>query len=89
MTSVLDDPAGHAVDPETNPYGDGRAAERIVAAFENLAGIPPAPVRFGSGFSRELVLEAAGYPVGLLSEPTGARNAQPDRSEENDRWVGR
>ncbi len=89
VASVLDDPAAHAVDPETNPYGDGRAAERIVAAFENLAGIGPAPVRFGSGFSRELVLEAAGYPVGLLSEPAGARNAQPDRGEENDRWVGR
>ncbi len=89
VTSVLADPAAHAVDPEINPYGDGRAAERIVAAFENLAGLGPSPVRFGSGFSRDLVLQAAGYPVGLLSEPAGPRNAQPDRSEENDRWVGR
>ena len=89
VADVLDDPAAHAIDPDRNPYGDGRAADRIVAAFDNLAGIAPAPVRFGSGFSRELVLEAAGYPVGLLSEPAGERNVQPDRAEETDRWVGR
>ena len=88
VTSVLDDPDANAVDPATNPYGDGHAADRIVAAFENLAGIGPSPARFGSGFSRKMVLEAAGYPVGLLTEPTGARNVQPDRSEEYDRWVG-
>ncbi len=89
VNAVLDDPGAHVIDPERNPYGDGRAADRIVAAFDNLAGIGPAPVRFGSGFSRELVLEAAGYPVGLLSEPAGERNVQPDRGEEDDRWVGR
>ncbi len=89
VEAVLAAPEAHFVDPASNPYGDGRAAERIVAAFENLAGVGPAPRRFGSGFSRDLVLEAAGYPVGLLSEPDGTRNMQPDRHEETDRWVGR
>lgn len=89
VEEVLADPAAHAVDPATNPYGDGHAAGRIVAAFEHLAGTGPPPVRFGPGFSRELVLEAAGYRAGLLSEPSAARNEQPDRSEEHDRWVAR
>ena len=88
-SAVLADPVGWRIDPATNPYGDGLAAERIVAAFEHLAGLAPPPARFGSGFSRERVLEAAGYPVGLFAEPAGPRDLQPDRSEELDRWVGR
>ena len=87
-TAILSDPAAHRVNPADNPYGDGRAAERIVAAHEYLAGIAPAPVRFGPGFSRKVVLEAAGYPYGLLSTPSEARGAQPDRTEEYDGWVG-
>jgi UDP-N-acetylglucosamine 2-epimerase (non-hydrolysing) len=86
---ILADPAAHRVNPADNPYGDGHAAERIVGAHEFLAGIGPAPARFGPGFSRRVVLEAAGYPSGLLSTPTEARGAQPDRTEEADRWVGR
>jgi UDP-N-acetylglucosamine 2-epimerase (non-hydrolysing) len=86
---VLSDPAAHRVNAADNPYGDGHAADRIVAAHEYLAGIAPAPVRFGPGFSRRVVLEAAGYPYGLLSTPAETRGTQPDRSEENDRWVGR
>jgi UDP-N-acetylglucosamine 2-epimerase (non-hydrolysing) len=88
-TEVLRDPSAWAVDPTQNPYGDGHAADRIAAAFEHLVGLAPAPARFGSGFSRERVLEAAGYPVSLLAEPVEPRDAQPDRSEELDRWVGR
>jgi UDP-N-acetylglucosamine 2-epimerase (non-hydrolysing) len=44
-----------------NPYGDGRAAERIIGALEHLHfGIdPPAP--FGTGYSRDAILRAAGY----------------------------
>jgi UDP-N-acetylglucosamine 2-epimerase (non-hydrolysing) len=86
--AVLADPAGHRIDPARNPYGDGRAAERIVAAAAYLAGAGPAPARFGPGFSRKLVLEAAGYPFGLSSAPAEERGAQPDRTEEYDRWVG-
>lgn len=44
-----------------NPYGDGWAAQRIVGALENLAVGTPPPQEFGSGFSRNAVLEAAGY----------------------------
>ncbi|MGE5636247.1 MAG: non-hydrolyzing UDP-N-acetylglucosamine 2-epimerase [Nocardioidaceae bacterium] len=46
-----------------NPYGDGRAADRIVAALEHLlvGGEPPAP--FGPGYSRTAVAQAAGYEL--------------------------
>jgi len=85
---VLADPSGHRLDPADNPYGDGRAAERIVAAAEYFAGIGPPPVRFGPPFSRKVVFEAAGYDLTQIPklEPRGV---QPDRSEEQDRWVGR
>jgi UDP-N-acetylglucosamine 2-epimerase (non-hydrolysing) len=41
-----------------NPYGDGNAAGRIVAALEHLSfgGAPPAA--FGAGFDRHAVLTA-------------------------------
>ena len=44
-----------------NPYGDGFAARRIVAALEHLliGGVAPAP--FGPGYNRRAVLAAAGY----------------------------
>lgn len=44
-----------------NPYGDGRAAARIVAALEHLllGGEPPTP--FGPGYSRAAVSLAAGF----------------------------
>jgi UDP-N-acetylglucosamine 2-epimerase (non-hydrolysing) len=87
--AVLANPAAHALDPAQNPYGDGHAAERMVAAFEYLAGIGPAPARFGPGFSRREVLEAAGYPFGMFTTPLAERGVQPDRTEEHDRWIGR
>ena len=86
--AILADPAVHRINPADNPYGDGLAADRIVAAHEYLAGVGAAPVRFGPGFSRRAVLHAAGYPSGLRTTPTEARGAQPDRTEEHDRWVG-
>jgi UDP-N-acetylglucosamine 2-epimerase (non-hydrolysing) len=46
-----------------NPYGDGHASERIVAALEWLGGFGPEPERFHCGFSRKAVLAAAGYPT--------------------------
>jgi UDP-N-acetylglucosamine 2-epimerase (non-hydrolysing) len=48
-----------------NPYGDGKAAERIVAALQNLRDGGPAPMPYGSGYNRWAVLEAAGYASGL------------------------
>jgi UDP-N-acetylglucosamine 2-epimerase (non-hydrolysing) len=44
-----------------NPYGDGRAAERIIAALEHLLLGGPAPRPFGPGFNRHAILAAAGY----------------------------
>ena len=87
--AVLADPAGHRVDPARNPYGDGHASERIVTALEYIGGGETVPVRFGPGFSRKAVLLAAGYPAGILDRAPEGRNVQPDRSEEQDRWVGR
>ncbi len=86
---ILRDPRHHLVDPTSNPYGDGRASERFVEALEYLGGVGPAPQRFGPGFSRMAVLRSAGYAGGLLTEPEQERDAQPNRDEENDRWVGR
>lgn len=59
---LLDDPDAYARMAEaSNPYGDGKASERIVAAFEHLrlGGAPPKP--FGADYSRLAVLAAAGY----------------------------
>ena len=71
-----------------NPYGDGLASERILAALQWLAGVGPPPIRFGPGFSRKAVLSAAGYRGGLFGSVVGeVRGVQPDRFDEHDRWV--
>jgi UDP-N-acetylglucosamine 2-epimerase (non-hydrolysing) len=43
-----------------NPYGDGQAAQRIVAALEHIVldGEPPVP--FGPGYDRDAILRATG-----------------------------
>lgn len=71
---LLEDPSAHrAMADAPNPYGDGRAAQRTVAALEHLlaGGDPPEP--FGSGYTRLAVLAAAGYDVsvdwGAVSSP--------------------
>jgi UDP-N-acetylglucosamine 2-epimerase (non-hydrolysing) len=44
---LLDDPAVYAsMLPQRNPYGDGRAAERCVAALANLFGLAERPAEF-------------------------------------------
>jgi len=58
---LLTDAAAYAEMSEApNPYGDGKAAERIVAALEYLhaGGVAPAP--FGSSLDRRAVLAATG-----------------------------
>lgn len=63
---LLDDGDAHAAMADAiNPYGDGFAASRIVAALEHLHGSGPPPVPFGPGYRRDLVLQAAGYEQGL------------------------
>jgi UDP-N-acetylglucosamine 2-epimerase (non-hydrolysing) len=64
-----------------NPYGDGRAAQRIVAALEQLrsGGEPPEP--FGSGYERRAVLIAAGYQGGLDPDRVPAHERSPEHDE--------
>jgi UDP-N-acetylglucosamine 2-epimerase (non-hydrolysing) len=59
---LLDDPDAYRLMAEAhNPYGDGRAAERIVAALDHLRWGGEPPAQFGSGYERRAVLLAAGY----------------------------
>jgi UDP-N-acetylglucosamine 2-epimerase (non-hydrolysing) len=46
-----------------NPYGDGFAADRIVAALEHLLLTGPAPVPFGAGYDRGEIAAAAGVEL--------------------------
>ena len=48
-----------------NPYGDGRAADRIVEAMEHIVRGSEAPAAFGHGYSRRAVIRAAGVNVPL------------------------
>jgi UDP-N-acetylglucosamine 2-epimerase (non-hydrolysing) len=59
---LLDDEDEYrAMATAVNPYGDGRAAERIVGAHEHvLTGTDP-PTAFGAGYTRLAVLAALGY----------------------------
>jgi UDP-N-acetylglucosamine 2-epimerase (non-hydrolysing) len=63
---LLDDEAQYqAMASAANPYGDGRAAERIVAAHEHVLTGVDAPTAFGAGYTRRAVLEALGYDAWL------------------------
>nr|WP_081539937.1 UDP-N-acetylglucosamine 2-epimerase (non-hydrolyzing) [Kitasatospora sp. SID7827] len=67
---LLDDGAARAaMAAAENPYGDGRAAERIVAALEHLTFRAPKPARFGSGYQRAAVLRAAGFGESAIRRP--------------------
>ncbi len=60
--NLLDDPVAYALmTSRVNPYGDGFASARIVAALATLALGEAPPTPFGPGFSRRSVMEAAGY----------------------------
>jgi UDP-N-acetylglucosamine 2-epimerase (non-hydrolysing) len=50
-----------------NPYGDGHAAERIIAALEHLLLDSNPPVPFGPGYSRAAVSLAAGFEPAIGS----------------------
>ncbi|GLW52056.1 non-hydrolyzing UDP-N-acetylglucosamine 2-epimerase [Kitasatospora phosalacinea] len=69
-----DDGARAAMAAADNPYGDGHAAERIVAALEHLTFRTPKPARFGSGYRRASVLRAAGFDEAAIhrAERAGA-----------------
>jgi UDP-N-acetylglucosamine 2-epimerase (non-hydrolysing) len=89
---LLDNPASYArMASAENPYGDGRAAERIVGALEHLQRGGYAPEAFGSGYTRLAVLSAAGYQFHL--EDRGlVRNIQesePEEPEHKEMWPPR
>lgn len=59
---LLSDPVAYAtMQHAVNPFGDGRAAERIARALEHLVFGTPPPAAYGQGFSRHHILSAAGY----------------------------
>jgi UDP-N-acetylglucosamine 2-epimerase (non-hydrolysing) len=65
---LFDDPEAYARMAEAhNPYGDGKASERIVAAYEHLAIGGDPPQRFGPDYSRLAVYTASGYELDLDS----------------------
>lgn len=74
---LLDDPLAHnEMASRRNPYGDGRAAHRIVEAFEHIAYDRDQPVPFGGGFDRLDILRAGGFD----DDPrTAANQKMPDR----------
>ncbi len=86
---LLDDPDAYARMSEApNPYGDGRAAERMLAAAEFLLEGGEPPAQFGSGFSRAAVLLAAGYEAPLEVDALLERAAeQPGGARVDDTWL--
>lgn len=73
VSRLMDDPEAHgAMSSRPNPYGDGNASARIVAASEYIAFNATSPAPYGTGFERVEVLRAAGFlvdPVDFLQDP--------------------
>ncbi len=75
----------------SNPYGDGHAAERVVAAMEYIGDARAAPAPFGPGFDRIAVMTNAGYAshldaAGRAIKPlAGAESGARDRRYIGDR----
>lgn len=84
---LLDDPEAYeAMANKPNPYGDGFASRRIVAAIEALAFGEPTPTAFGPSFSRAAVLEASGFDYAEKTEYELEREALGD--EHDVRYIG-
>ena len=90
---LLNDPVAYAEMAEAeNPYGDGRAAERIVLALEHVLLGGEAPTPFGPGYSRAEIARAAGLE---LARPSIAASVEPqdfdetDELDEEDRYPSR
>jgi UDP-N-acetylglucosamine 2-epimerase (non-hydrolysing) len=87
---LLTDADAYALMSEAqNPYGDGCAAERIVAALEHLLHDANVPAPFGPGYDRRAVIRASGHdgplePVeAILARIGGA--ADPDQGDQH--WL--
>lgn len=62
---LIEDPVAYAeMSAASNPYGDGRAAERIVDALAHVVFGAEAPRPFGPGYSRAAIARAAGMQFG-------------------------
>ncbi len=86
---LLSDPAAYARMSEAiNPYGDGQAAHRIVAALEHLLHGGRAPHPFGPGYNRQAVLTAAGYEIGIdpVEVPPHERGTEEKRPPVEPLW---
>ena len=66
----------------TNPYGDARAADRIVAALEFLSRYRPRPQRVSDrrSHARGGCSRAAGYPIEVLTTPVEERGVPASQS---------
>ncbi len=64
-----------------NPYGDGHASERILAAFEHIAYGTPAPVPYGTGFNRSALRRLGGFDDGLRTLDSIVADVDGDSSE--------
>lgn len=58
---LRDDAAYAEMRDAENPYGDGHAAARIVAACEQVVRGGAGPAPFGSGYTRDAVIRATGF----------------------------
>jgi UDP-N-acetylglucosamine 2-epimerase (non-hydrolysing) len=62
--TLLEDPlANEEMAAAENPYGDGDAALRVVAALEHILLGGEAPTQFGPGYNRSAIAEAAGFEL--------------------------
>jgi UDP-N-acetylglucosamine 2-epimerase (non-hydrolysing) len=87
--TLLDHPGAYErMATAENPYGDGRAAERIVAALEQLRHGGPQPEPFGAGYTRYAVLKAAGYEQALepADVPSESRGLATEHAEHETLW---
>lgn len=73
VSGLMDNPELHErMSSRPNPYGDGKASDRIVAASAYIAFGTPGPAPYGNGFERVEVLRAAGFvvdPIDFLENP--------------------
>jgi UDP-N-acetylglucosamine 2-epimerase (non-hydrolysing) len=61
---LLEDPLAYEeMAAAENPYGDGEAAQRVVAALEHILLGGEAPTQFGPGYDRSAIAEAAGFEL--------------------------
>ncbi len=78
---LLGDPVAYAEMAEApNPYGDGKAAARIVAALEHVLLGGEAPAQFGPGYSRAAIARAAGFEFAELALGRAVDDGAPSAS---------